>query len=439
MNVEDPAKMFNEGNWTYSNFAKWVNDTQEKLDEDEFVLQASGYVYFGGMSTAAGIKISNANDYSVNLMEYEQLEFTKMMKELIANGCVSSLDDISFYDKPGASFEKGKVLMTTGNLYQASIYSNIDNFGFVPFPYPDYMDKEDTKIILNDRFSYMYIRGKKYPAISSSIVMTYERVWQIMNELFITTKKNMDKDENFNYENDSYIQLGSQASGRGFWDGFKTVFSKIGEFCSNNFGLILTGLGIFGGYKFCSSSMKTYEENKKNGKLDDKGNLKEKDASIKENVMNFVGHGVHYLFGSNNAEDLDEESDETKKDVIETIEQSNDDNVRKELLKPLILDGQISSLLKTFNSKPEILINVLEVISENITIIGNKHKFKRPENIVIALEQTNSSSDNNIKERAQDVAKELKDSTYFSEAQKQRLSNINNNTKPTNKNNEDDE
>lgn len=202
LNVEDPAKMFNEGNWTYSNFAKWVNDTQEKLDEDEFVLQASGYVYFGGMSTAAGIKISNANDYSVNLMEYEQLEFTKMMKELIANGCVSSLDDISFYDKPGASFEKGKVLMTTGNLYQASIYANIDNFGFVPFPYPDYMNKEDTKIILNDRFSYMYIRGKKYPAISSSIVMTYESVWQIMNELFITTKKNMDKDENFNYENE---------------------------------------------------------------------------------------------------------------------------------------------------------------------------------------------------------------------------------------------
>lgn len=241
------------------------------------------------------------------------------------------------------------------------------------------------------------------------------------------------------YENDSYIPLGSQSSGRGFWDGFKTVFSKIGEFCSNNFGLILAGLGIFGGYKFCASSMKTYEENKKNGKLDDKGNLKEKDASIKENVMNFVGHGVHYLFGSNQSEEVDEESEEIKKDVKETIEQSNDDNVRKELLKPLILNGQISSLLKTFNSKPEILINILEVISENITTIESKHKFKRPENIVIALEQTNSSSDNAIKERAQDVAKELKDSTYFSEAQKQRLSNINTNTKPNNKNNEDDE
>ncbi len=241
------------------------------------------------------------------------------------------------------------------------------------------------------------------------------------------------------YENDSYIPLGSQSSGRGFWDGFKTVFTKIGQFCTDNFGLILAGLSIFGGYKFCSSSMKTYEENKKNGKLDEKGNLKEKDTTIKDNIMNFVGHGVHYLFGSNKAEDIDDESEEIKKDVKESIEQSNDNSIRKELLKPLIFDGQISSLLKTFNSKPEILINILEVISENITTLESKHKFKRPENIVIALEKANSYSDNAIKERAQDVAKELKDSTYFSEAQKQRLSNINTNTKPNNTNDEDNE
>lgn len=220
------------------------------------------------------------------------------------------------------------------------------------------------------------------------------------------------------YENDAYIPLGGQSSSRGFWDGFKTVFSKIGEFCSNNFGLVLTGLGLFGGYKFCSSSMKTYEENKKNGKLDDKGNLKAKDASIKENVMNFVGHGVHNVFGTTQSEDVDDESEDIKQDVIEKIEQSNDDNARKEILKPLILGGQISSLLKTFNDKEKILINILEVISKNINTIENKHKFNRPENIVTYLDNLNNSTNSGIKDRAKKVATELKKyNTYFTQKQ----------------------
>ena len=235
------------------------------------------------------------------------------------------------------------------------------------------------------------------------------------------------------YPNDTFMPITSDYTtpGKSFWDGFKLVFTKIGEFCTKNFGLILTGAGLLGGYKFCSSSMKTYEENKNNGKLDDKGNLKDKDASIKDTIMNFVGHGVHYVFGSNKAEDIDEESNETKKDVIDKIEQSNDD-VRKELLTDLITNGQVSSLLRTFKNNPKILINILEVISENINTINKQHKFKRPENIIKALENVNSSSDEGIKERAQEVASKLKgNTTYFSKAQQDKLDKI------SNKNNEE--
>ena len=120
--------------------------------------------------------------------------------------------------------------------------------------------------------------------------------------------------QNIPYANDSYISFSNQQTGKGFLDGFKTVFSKIGQFCTDNFGLIIAGLGILGGYNFCSNSMKTYEENKKEGKLDDKGNLKNKDATIKENVMNFVGHGVHNIFGSSK---IDETENDEEKDADE--------------------------------------------------------------------------------------------------------------------------
>ena len=44
LGVESPAKMFNEGRWTYTNFVEWVQDTQEKLGENEYVL--GGHPYY---------------------------------------------------------------------------------------------------------------------------------------------------------------------------------------------------------------------------------------------------------------------------------------------------------------------------------------------------------------------------------------------------------
>ena len=40
--------------------------------------------------------------------------------------------------------------------------------------------------------------------------------------------------QNIPFENDSYISVSNQQTGKGFWDGFKTVFSKIGQFCTDN-------------------------------------------------------------------------------------------------------------------------------------------------------------------------------------------------------------
>lgn len=233
--------------------------------------------------------------------------------------------------------------------------------------------------------------------------------------------------QNMPQETDTFINVSNQQqqTGKGFWDGFKSVFSKIGEFCTNNFGLILTGLGIFGGYKFCSSSMQTYEENKKEGKLDNKGNLKDKDATIKENIMNFVGHGVHYVFGSNQAEEVEEDKTLSKpeKTQLEKVAKESQDALKKLLLKDYIKKGSISKILKSEN--PIIKICALEVIQENFNDIKGRHKFKRPETIVNALKALSDTSvDGNIRQRAINVATALKDNDYFNATQNDILKGI---------------
>lgn len=226
------------------------------------------------------------------------------------------------------------------------------------------------------------------------------------------------KSQNIPFENDSYISFSNQKTEKGFWDGFKTVFSKIGQFCTDNFGLILTGLGIFGGYKFCSSSMKAYEENKKEGKLDDKGNLKEKDATIKENIMNFVGHGVHYIFGSSNTEEFN--SEEINEEVSDKEELKNLNNyIEKELS-----DGNITNLLKAFKNN-EGKIRVLEVISREIDTIPRSTRWdKRQTTIIDTLQNLMNCGDNDIKTRAKTIINNLKDNRYFSQKQQTKLKNL---------------
>ena len=245
--------------------------------------------------------------------------------------------------------------------------------------------------------------------------------------------------QNIPYANDSYISFSNQQTGKGFLDGFKTVFSKIGQFCTDNFGLIIAGLGILGGYNFCSNSMKTYEENKKEGKLDDKGNLKNKDATIKENVMNFVGHGVHNIFGSSNSEEVKEEVKIDKKDTEESlplqdITQFNTDNegTLKGLLEKYIMKGNVSNILKIADVKNKNIVKIcaLEVIIEKFDTIASWHQQQRPETIVKTLNELSESGiDMNIRQRAKDVAAALsKKATYFNEKQIIKLNEIANAT-----------
>ena len=249
---------------------------------------------------------------------------------------------------------------------------------------------------------------------------------------------------NVPFENDSYIKVGNQASGRGFWDGFKTVFSKIGEFCTNNFGLIIAGLGIFGGYKFCASSMKTYEENKKTGKLDEKGNLKEKNTTIKESVMNFVGHGVHYLFGSNNASEENNEEEVNNSSKNNEVNAKESNNLDDSYIDNELSSGNITNLLKahkTYEGKMKIIEKIAQKI-KNGNLPNSTHFDKRQTTIIKTLQDLiYNANDDNIKGRAQKVISEFENNAYFTTKQQNILKDLlkEETSKENNSDDDDDE
>ena len=210
LGVENPAKMFNEGRWTYSNFKQWVLDTQAKLGENEYVLGGAPYYYWYGMTNAAGQVIANTESSKINITSSKSIAATTLIWNLVEAGAVNTnitwaeSNDVenSFWRNDG-----GGTLMTSGYLWfvrnsgrwtETMWGEGTTEFGYVPFPYPDDVNKEDTRIGISGLSAYMYIAGRSYPAELGT--EGANKVWAVMNEMFLNTIKYQEEDPLFNAE-----------------------------------------------------------------------------------------------------------------------------------------------------------------------------------------------------------------------------------------------
>ena len=216
LGVKDPAEMFNNGEWTYSGFKQWVLGVQQKLGEGEFVLQGSPYYYWFGMTNAAGQKIVDTDSVKVFIDTQKSKDASALIWELCQAGAVNnSAQTWAESDDIDNSFHKGQTLMTTGalwfckgsNRWKADLWGEgTTQFAYVPFPYPDTMKKEDTKIALTGLSVYMYIAGRPYPAELGKD--GYVKVWSVMNEMFLNTIKYQEADPKFNAADQVKAALG---------------------------------------------------------------------------------------------------------------------------------------------------------------------------------------------------------------------------------------
>ena len=210
LGVENPAKMFNEGKWTYSNFKQWVLDTQAKLGENEYVLGGAPYYYWYGMTNAAGQVIANTESAKVYITTPKSIAATTLIWNLVEQGAVNTNITWAESNDVANSFwrnDGGGTLMTSGYLWfvrnsgrwtETMWGEGTTEFGYVPFPYPDDVNKEDTRIGISGLSAYMYIAGRSYPAELGT--EGANKVWAVMNEMFLNTIKYQEEDPLFNAE-----------------------------------------------------------------------------------------------------------------------------------------------------------------------------------------------------------------------------------------------
>ena len=197
LGVKDPAQMFLDGEWTYSGFSKWVQETQAKLNEGQFVLGGAPYYYYYGMTNAAGIKIADPVLVQTNIASTRSKAACELIYSLVEAGCNDK--NISWAETEGG-FVEGTTLMTTGylwfvradNRWKVDMFGADTRYGYVPFPYPDDVKKEDTRIGISGLSVLMYVAGRPYPA-----GVTTKDVYRAVNDMFLNTIKYQESDPSF--------------------------------------------------------------------------------------------------------------------------------------------------------------------------------------------------------------------------------------------------
>ena len=189
LGLDDPATLFNEGKWNYTGFEAWVREAQEKMGEGKYALGGHPYYYLCGMTNAAGVKLADTQTMKTNATSVAAKNAMNLLQKLASDGCIS--DNVTWNDLPtrdGVDFFDEGVLMTTGNLtyFRTSQWShykanwiNGQKLGYVPFPYPDNLTKEESYAGTLSLSVYAYVAGRNYP---DGIIMEY--IYQAIDTLF---------------------------------------------------------------------------------------------------------------------------------------------------------------------------------------------------------------------------------------------------------------
>ena len=206
LGVEDPAKMFNEGNWNYTNFKNWCLEVQALLAGNQYVIGGQSYNYWLGLTNAAGVKVADSINQIINIDSDRSKDAAKLIQELVS---LKAVDSNETWDESDNGFTQGTTLMVADKL-DSDIFNKGIKIGYVPFPYPDDLPKEATRISQSNLNIMVFNKGKKEQ--HSAMVIIDQALYVLVYYINLWTKEYQEKDESFDADSIIYESLSSKIS-----------------------------------------------------------------------------------------------------------------------------------------------------------------------------------------------------------------------------------
>ncbi len=199
--IQNPAELFNKGEWNYSQFTQWVESAQALLPSGVKVLSGHPYYYWIGMVSAAGTKISDTVKVQINLFDDVPIRAAELLRTLNLSGTMTGVSE--WMESSGAFFDQ-TALCSTGWLWfckgssrwPSDIWGEDSRFGYVPFPWPDNLEKGATRVkVGTDEVVWTIAAQRERPTY-----VTDEDLYRMLVDYFYRTKKYQQEDPTFDAE-----------------------------------------------------------------------------------------------------------------------------------------------------------------------------------------------------------------------------------------------
>ena len=228
--IKEPAQMFLDGQWNYTNFIQYCKDCKDALDslhpgENYCVLSGAPTYYFVGMVDRNGEGVADVAKRQVHILNKDATDAVNALKEIHEYGAFDSEFRV---DEGVTSWNNGKALFNTGDLWFIGAVQgrwNTDawgegeatRYGYVPFAAPDGMeDPETTYTGITSEACWVMAAGREKNYGPYGDECTTENIYYAIVTYWLRAKQIYRSGDSYDPEmaftNTAAAKFGSQAS-----------------------------------------------------------------------------------------------------------------------------------------------------------------------------------------------------------------------------------
>lgn len=258
--LKEPAQMFLDGEWTYSNFVDFCKKVQDAMKQLEAPATATDSAYYAisgwntywyvGLAGTDGEPLADLVNWKINLDSEHKLQAINTIKALVDAGVTDPKQNV---DQAVTSWNEGRALFNTGDLWfvnDADRWKE-DMWGkgetkycYVPWPMADDVTLEEYQVQLGGTAGWVMPVGRDYSGYGEEC--TAENIYRAVITLFQKTKEiyegNPDYNEDIALRNVAAKYCATEASqnayiyvnnlikeGKGFYDPLSNNDNPIGS------------------------------------------------------------------------------------------------------------------------------------------------------------------------------------------------------------------
>lgn len=210
--IEEPAQMFLDGKWTYSNFVEYCKKVQTAMaelpkpateDANYYAISGWNTYWFVGLAGVDGQPLADLVNFKIDLDSAHKQQAIETVKKLNDSGVVDPKQNV---DGAVVSWTEGRSLFNTGDLWfvnasdrwKEGMWGEDTQYCYVPWPMADDMTLEDYQISLGGTAGWVMPVGRDYSGYGEEC--TAENIYYAIVTMMQKTKEFYESSEGYDKE-----------------------------------------------------------------------------------------------------------------------------------------------------------------------------------------------------------------------------------------------